>query len=75
MIAEGVQIARLEKWTDKYQISFQFWGKGNNNVFIEKDDVELFSTGGKETILEVLSEAVDWIHRVNNVKEEINPNF
>lgn len=41
--------SELNKYAGKYQFSFQFWGEGNNNVYIMKDDVDLFDTGGLET--------------------------
>jgi hypothetical protein len=58
-------IARIEFWTKRYEFSFQFWGDGNNNVFINKDDVEVASFGGDKTIHEILKRALDWCEKVN----------
>jgi len=57
----------IEKYSEKYTFSFQFWGKGNNNVYIEKNDVELTSSGGFETIEEVLKFALGYIYKINRV--------
>jgi len=45
----GQLLERIEKYAGKYELSFQFWGEGSNNVFIEKDGVELISFGGEDT--------------------------
>jgi hypothetical protein len=58
-------ITEIEKWSEKYDFSFQFWGEDNNNVFISKDHVDLHSTGGYETIEEVLKVTLEWVYRVN----------
>ena len=35
-------IGEIEKWSEKYDITFQFW-KNNNTVYIEVDLVDLVS--------------------------------
>jgi len=55
----------IEKWSAKYQFSFQFWGKDNMNVFISKDDVELTSFGGRDSIEEIIKDALEYINRIN----------
>lgn len=69
-------INEIEKWSQKYDISFQLWGLGNNNVFIQRDHVELHSSGGYETVTEAMKEALLWIYKVNRVPNKdrlINP--
>ena len=60
-------LKEIEKYSGKYQLSFQFWGEGNNNVFVEKNDVELYSNGGLESPKEAIKEALNYIYRVNRV--------
>lgn len=55
----------IQRWSEIYQFSFQFWGEGNNNVFIEKDDVELYSTGGHSTPQKAIYEALKYIRKIN----------
>lgn len=57
----------IEKYSEKYTFSFQFWGKGNNNVYIEKQDAELTSSGGFETIEDALKFALGYIYKINRV--------
>lgn len=64
----------IEKWNSKgYEFSFQFWGSGNNNVFVMKERVDLFDTGGFLTPLEAIQEALDQIYRLNKtpVKDRV----
>ena len=61
----------LEKWSNKYDINFQFWHR-NNSVYINKSGhndlmVDLYSTGGYDTPKEVIIAALDWIYKVNRV--------
>lgn len=58
---------RLLKYAGKYQISFQMWGTGNFNIYIDKDDVDLWSTGGHETANEAIKEALKYLNRINNI--------
>lgn len=61
----GVLAAKVEFWSKRYQFSFQFWGKGNNNVFIQKDSVEIKSFGGRETMREIFQDTVAWCEKAN----------
>ena len=63
-------IREIENYSDKYQFSFQFWGDGNNNVFIMKDDIDLYSSGGFSSIQEVLIDALQYIYKINRVPYE-----
>lgn len=62
-------IKEIERWSQKYDFSFQFWGEGYNNVYISKDDVDLYDTGGYETVEEVIKVTLNWIYRVNRTPE------
>lgn len=74
-ILTGIVFNHLSDYMERYQISFQFWGKGNNQVYIEKDDVELFIAGGCETPLEAMVKSRDYLDKINRVKRDYNPNF
>lgn len=62
-------IKAIEKFSDKYQFSFQFWGSGNNNVYIMKDDVDLYDTGGYLTAEDVMIAALQYIYKINRTPE------
>lgn len=55
----------IDKWSETYQFSFQFWGTGNNNVFIEKHGVDLYSSGGFNNIFDCVVDALQYIYRIN----------
>ena len=65
-------LEEIEKWSEKYNFSFQFWHK-NNSVYISKDsfhgEVDLYSTGGYDTPLEVIVRALLWVYKVNETKK------
>lgn len=71
----GVQLKALSEYMGKYSISFQFWGDGNNNAFVEKDNIELYSGGGFDTPLEVVTNVLEYLDRINRKEREYNPNF
>jgi hypothetical protein len=56
---------RIKKYSDRYQFTFQFWGEGNNNVFIDKDDVDIYNTGGYDTPEEVMEAAIEFLDKIN----------
>lgn len=56
---------QIEKYSETYEFSFQFWGRDNNNVWIYRGGVELFSSGNHETIEDCVKEAIKYIKRVN----------
>ena len=56
----------IQSFSNKhYQISFQFWGDGNNNVFIMKDHVDLYSSGGFSCVDDVIIDALHYLYRIN----------
>lgn len=80
MIMIGVLLTEIEKYTDRYEFNFQFWGADNNNVFISKGGIEMAHFGGEATIEDVLARTLNWLYRVNRVPNDkrifnINPNF
>ena len=60
-------IKEIEKFSEKYQFSFHFWGTGSNNVIIRKNYVELYSTGGWLSPVDAIIDALNYIYRINRV--------
>jgi len=58
-------LKEIERWAGIYEFSFQFWGKDNNNVYINKDDVELASFGGEKDIHTILVRVVQYLRKIN----------
>ena len=58
----------INKWAGKYEFSFQFWGESNNNVWICKDGIELFSCYGCKSMEETVKIALNYIYKVNRIK-------
>lgn len=67
-------IDEINKWSEKYSFSFQFT-KGINNVSLFKDDVELYSSFGHETVEDVMMDVLNYIYRVNRVPLEKRFNY
>lgn len=61
-------LKEMDAYFGIYQISFQFWGKGNNNVFIEKNGVDLYSYGALDKPRDIIIHALEWCRRVNPKK-------
>ena len=60
-------LQEIEKYSDRYDFSFQFWGAGHNSVYISKDHIDLIDRGGYETIQDVLKFALEYVYRINRV--------
>jgi hypothetical protein len=64
-------LLRLEAYTssgpakNRYEFNLQVWGAGNNNIFITKGDVEMWSGGGYNTATEAIEAALEYLDRVN----------
>ena len=58
-------MGKIEFYAKIYEFSFQFWGRHNNNVFINKGGVELASFGGHVTLKSIVKEAIKYIERIN----------
>ena len=66
----GELMNEIEKWQEKYDITFQFWHL-NNTVYIEKDLVDLYETGGYSTPREAIEACLKWIYLKNRVKIDL----
>lgn len=62
-------LAAVQTFSKRYQISFQFWGPDNNNVFIMKDDVELYDAGGFACVDDAIIDALHYLYRINRTPE------
>lgn len=63
----------IEKWSETYEFSFQFWGNGNNNIYLSKGGVDLYDTGGLETPREAIETVLMWIYIKNRVRIDLRP--
>ena len=63
-------MSEIEKYSEMYQFSFQFWGYANNNVFIMKDNVDLFDTGGLDAPGDAIKSALTYIYKINRVPKQ-----
>jgi len=61
----GLLLTKIEFWSFQYDFSFQFWGVDNNNAYIYRDDVELASYGGFETVKEMLERVLEFCEKAN----------
>lgn len=60
-------LKEIEGYSDKYEFTFQFWGAGNNNVYITKDGTDLADFGGFESIETVLIKTLEYLYKINKV--------
>lgn len=65
--SERHYLAQLLKYSKKYEINMQLWPT-QCSIFIYKDGIELYDTGGYERE-EVLKEAVGYLRRINKEGE------
>lgn len=49
-----------------WEINVQIWGDGENNIYVSKGDVDMWSDGGCETMEKALESALHYLDRVNN---------
>ncbi len=61
----GMLTTKIEFWAFQYDFSFQFWGCFNNNVFINRGNVEVASFGGFETVEKLFEEVLKWCEKAN----------
>lgn len=71
----GIVMVELSEYFGDYEITFQFWGPGQNHAFIEKDGIELWDKGGFEIPLKAMVATRNYLDKINNKKREYNPNF
>lgn len=61
----AAMMKEIEKWSQIYEFSFQFWGRDENNVYIKKGNVEVASFGGEKTISDILRLTLEWVKKEN----------
>jgi hypothetical protein len=67
----GSLLLEIEKWSEKYDMNFQFWND-DNSVFLyaKGTSTELFSNGGLSSPQEVIKEVLKFIYRVNRTPKD-----
>lgn len=60
------RMQRIAEYAGKYYISIQFWGQGNYNIFIEKDNIDLLSAGGFDTPNEAIDTVLNYLDKINS---------
>lgn len=63
-LGQMLELKKLLKFSDRYEISIQFW-PDQISVFIAKDDVDLESYGGD---FEAIKRAIQYLNRINKIK-------
>ena len=53
----------LSKWSD-YDFNCQIYD-GDFNIYVSKNDIEVFSTGGYSSFEGVKNVVIEWLKRVN----------
>lgn len=61
----GMLLIKIEFWAFQYDFSFQFWGVGGNNVYINRSNIELTSAGGFDTVKEMFEWVLEWCEKAN----------
>jgi hypothetical protein len=61
----GREMTKIQFWSSFYDFSFQFWGDGDNNVFIARDLVEVHSMGGSNSPLNIMQRTIAWCEVTN----------
>lgn len=64
LLAERDDYNKMLSYAGKYQISIQFWGDGDTNVFIAKDGVGLTDFGGLSPN-EAIKRTIEYLNRIN----------
>lgn len=59
-----IMLNRMLAYSEKYDITIQFWGESNTNVFIEKDGIDLTDFGGLSPD-EAIKKTVQFLDRIN----------
>ena len=61
----GMLLTKIEFWAFQYDFSFQFWGPDQNNVYINRGNVEVNSFGGESSIEKALQLTINWCEKAN----------
>jgi hypothetical protein len=64
LLKEREAYNKMLVYAGKYEISIQFWGEGNTNVFIAKDGVDLIDFGGLSPSI-AIKKTVEYLDRIN----------
>lgn len=54
----------LLTWRIKYDITIQMYD-GDFNIYISKNDINLYCPGGYEDLWEAIQDALNWLNKVN----------
>ena len=57
-------VKELIKWKNHYNISIQIYDE-QFNIYISRNDVDLYSCGGYDNINDAAQVALEWIKKVN----------
>ncbi len=68
LLEERENYFKMLNYAGIYEISIQFWGESNTNVFIAKDGIELTDFGGLDPA-EAIAKTVEYLDRINGVKK------
>lgn len=60
-------LTKLSQYTMTYEITIQFWGHSNTNVFITKGGVDLTDFGGLGPI-QAIEKTIEYLDRINGKK-------
>lgn len=63
MIRIAQLVAKIDYWRQRYSFSFQIWSKDELNVYIHRDDAEIHSSGGFDSITDLFQYTVDWCEK------------
>jgi hypothetical protein len=64
LLTERELFDKMLAYAGKYEISIQFWGEGNTNVFIAKDGIDLTDFGGLDPST-AIANCVEYLDRIN----------
>lgn len=58
------QFEKMLKYAGKYEITIQFWGEADTNVFIAKDGIDIHDFGGLDPQT-AIEQTVKYLNRIN----------
>ena len=67
LLKERENYKKMLAYAGKYEITIQFWGESDTNVFIAKDGTELTDFGGLDPE-EAIEKTVKYLDRINKIK-------
>lgn len=66
LLLERENYDKMLKYAEKYEISIQYWGNNNTNVFISKGGIDLVDFGGLNPS-EAIQKTVEYLDRINKI--------